>query len=68
MKRPLPAVTTLAAGFVLVSLGLVLAWLLVLHILPSTFFLNFISYFSSVAGVYLGVIGTALYVRLNRKK
>jgi hypothetical protein len=66
--KGLPPVTTLVVGFLLVLLGAVLAWLLVLHILPSTFLLNFLSYASSVAGLFLGLVGAALYVRLNKKK
>jgi energy-coupling factor transporter transmembrane protein EcfT len=47
---------------------MVLAWLLFLRILPSTFFLNFLSYTTSVAGVFLGLVGSAMYVRLNKKE
>lgn len=66
--KGLPPVTTILVGFLLVVLGAVLAWLLVLHILPSTFLLNFLSYASSVMGLFLGLVGAALYVRLNKKK
>jgi energy-coupling factor transporter transmembrane protein EcfT len=67
MKHPLPPITTLLIGFLLVTTGMVLAWLLFLRILPSTFFLNFLSYTTSVAGVFLGLVGSAMYVRLNKK-
>ncbi len=66
--RGLPPITTILVGFFLVLLGAVLAWLLVLQIIPSTFFLNFLSYVASVLGLFLGMIGAALYIRLNRKK
>lgn len=55
-------------GFVLVVLGVVLPFLMVLHILESTFFLNFFSYGASLVGLFLGLIGSAYYVRLNKKK
>jgi hypothetical protein len=55
-------------GFVLVVLGVVLPFLMVLHILESTFFLNFFSYSASLVGLFLGLIGSAYYVRLNKKK
>ena len=54
-------------GFVLVLLGAVLPWLMVLHIVKSTFFLNFLAAGASVAGLVLGVIGTAYYVRLHKR-
>ena len=55
-------------GFVLVVLGVVLPFLMVLHILESTFFLNYFSYGASLVGLFLGLIGSAYYVRLNKKK
>lgn len=55
-------------GFALVVLGVVLPFLMVLHILESTFFLNFFSYSASLVGLFLGLIGSAYYVRLNKKK
>ena len=55
-------------GFALVVLGAVLPFLMVLHILESTFFLNFFSYSASLVGLFLGLIGSAYYVRLNKKK
>jgi hypothetical protein len=54
-------------GFALVILGVVLPFLMVLHVLKSTFFLNFLSYTASTAGLILGVIGAAMNVRLKRK-
>jgi hypothetical protein len=66
--KGLPPVTTILVGFFLVLLGLVLAWLLVLGILPSTFLLNFLSYAASVTGLFLGLVGAALHVRLNKNK
>lgn len=53
-------------GFALVVLGVVLPFLMVLHILESTFFLNFLSYGASIAGLFLGLIGSAYYVRLKK--
>ena len=55
-------------GFALVVLGAVLPFLMVLHILKSTFFLNYFSYGASLVGLFLGVIGSAYYVRQKRKK
>lgn len=54
-------------GFLLVLAGAVLPLLMVLHVIPSTFFLNFFSYSASVSGLFLGIIGGALYARTARR-
>jgi hypothetical protein len=54
-------------GFALVLLGVVLPFLMVLKVLPSTFTLNFLAYAASVAGLFLGIIGAAMYVSFNKK-
>jgi hypothetical protein len=54
-------------GFLLSLTGMILPFLIVIHIVPSTFFLNFFSYGASLTGVMLGVIGASLYIRGNRK-
>jgi hypothetical protein len=66
--KGLPPITTILVGFFLLLLGAVLAWLLVLRIIPSTFLLNFLSYTASVAGLFTGLVGVVYYVRLNRNK
>ncbi len=55
-------------GFVLVVLGAVLPFLMVMHIITSTLFLNFFSYTASVAGLLMGVVGSAYIVRYHRAK
>ncbi|NTW38139.1 MAG: hypothetical protein HGB17_19005 [Syntrophobacteraceae bacterium] len=64
-KQPLRLIL---AGFVLVTAGMVLPFLMVLQVLESTFFLNFFSFAASVAGLFLGIIGGSMYVRLPREK
>ncbi len=55
-------------GFILVLLGFVIPFLIVIKILPSTFFLNFFAFGASVAGLYLGIIGASgLYVERKHK-
>jgi hypothetical protein len=63
-KRP---ILMILIGFVLVTLGMVFPFLMVMQILESTFFLNFFSFAASVAGLFLGLIGGAMYVRLSQK-
>lgn len=57
----------LLVGFFLVSLGFILPFLIVIQVIESTFFLNFLSYIASVLGLFLGFIGAALYRKHNRK-
>jgi hypothetical protein len=64
-KQP---VVMILIGFVLVTLGMVFPFLMVMQFLESTFFLNFFSFAASVSGLFLGLIGGAMYVRLNREK
>jgi|APHig6443717497_1056834.scaffolds.fasta_scaffold390136_2 hypothetical protein len=54
-------------GFVLVLAGAVFPLLMVSKVLESTFFLNIASYTASTAGLFLGIIGGAMYVKKTRK-
>lgn len=55
-------------GFVLVLIGFVVPLLMTLRVIPSTWFLNFMSFASSVCGLFLGLIGAAYYTRMGREK
>jgi cytochrome b subunit of formate dehydrogenase len=59
--------TLILIGFLLSVSGVVLPFLMVLHTIPSTFFLNFFSYLASFTGLVLGVVGASLHVRTHRK-
>lgn len=54
-------------GFLFVVLGMVLPFLMVIRVIPSTFFLNFLSYGISLTGLFLGIIGASGYVQNRRK-
>ncbi len=54
---------TILLGFVLVMIGLIVPILMVMHILEASFFLSFVSFGSSVSGLFLGIIGAAMYSR-----
>jgi hypothetical protein len=54
-------------GFLLSVAGVVLPFLMLIHTIPSTFFLNFFSYFSSFSGLVFGIVGASLYVQKHRK-
>ena len=50
------------------TLGVIFPLLMVLQVLESTLFLNFLSFLLSVAGVIIGFIGMAFIVKLHRNK
>jgi hypothetical protein len=54
-------------GLALLFIGWIVPLLIIMRVIPSTFFLNFLSWGLSVAGLFLGFIGGALWVRLNRE-
>jgi len=55
-------------AFGLLMAGVIIAFLMVMQILKSTLFLNFLSFFLSFIGFVIGMIGTSLYVAIHRKK
>ena len=68
MASHMPTNRLIIIGFLLVLTGAVLPFLILLRILPSTFFLNFLAYFSSVVGIFLGIVGVAMYAGEKRRK
>ena len=46
----------LAIGVAMMIFGVVMPFLMVLHLVESTFFLNFLSFIASTLGLYLGLI------------
>ena len=56
----------LTLGLILMLLGIILPFLMVIHVIESTFFLNFFSWGASVVGLALGMIGVATSVRMNK--
>ena len=53
-------------GFFLVLFGAVAPFLMVMRIVESSLILSFLSYGASMVGLFLGLIGAALYVRSHR--
>lgn len=64
--QPQTAPIMIAVGFVLVIAGAVLPFLMVQQILRSTLFLNFLAFALSVSGLFLGLVGAAMYVGYSR--
>jgi uncharacterized membrane protein len=63
MKSPK---TLLLIGIFLMLAGVILPFLMVIHVLESTFSLNFFSFAAQVAGAFLGFIGSVMYIRMRR--
>ncbi len=59
--------TLILIGFLLSVLGLALPFLMLIHIIPSTFFLDFFTFVAMLLGLILGILGAAQYVRQHRK-
>jgi len=59
------ALLFLALGLLL--FGWLMPFLMVLHLVESTFFLNFLSWGASVSGFYLGIVAVAGLVRKRKK-
>ena len=57
----------LVLGIILMLLGIALPFLMVIHVLKPTFFLNFLSWASSVGGLAFGTIGFAMYSKTRRE-
>ena len=60
--------TLLVIALGLLLFGWVMPFLMVIKVVESTFFLNFLSWGASVGGLNLGVIAVASLVRKKKKK
>ncbi len=56
----------LLLAFLFLLLGVVIPFLMVMEVIKSTYFLNFFSFFISLAGMIVGIIGASFFVRFNR--
>jgi hypothetical protein len=63
----MPPWSLILIGFLLSILGIALPFLMLIHIITSTFFLNFFSFGASMTGLTLGIIGAGMYYRGHRK-
>jgi hypothetical protein len=50
-------------GFFLVLLGVIIPVLMVTHVIEPSYLLSFVSFGASVSGLFLGIIGAAMYSR-----
>ena len=57
----------LTLGLILLLTGWIIPLLIIMSVIPSTFLLNFLSWGMSVAGLFLGFVGGAMWVRMNKE-
>ena len=57
----------LSLGLVLMITGWIIPLLIVMRVIPSTFFLNFISWGASISGLFLGFIGVATWTKMRKE-
>lgn len=55
-------------GFVLILFGFLAPLMMSIRVIEPSFFLSFLSFTASVCGLFLGLIGAAMYVRSNRRE
>lgn len=55
-------------AFFMLLAGAILPFLMIIGVLESTFLLNFTAYIVSVGGLFLGIIGIAMYVGEARSR
>ncbi len=65
---PLQSKWIVVIALVLMLGGYALTWLMVLQMVPSTFFLNFFAYGAMTGGLFLGAIGLATWMSNNRRQ
>jgi len=59
----------LAVAIAMMVFGVVMPFLMVLQLVESTFFINFLSFISSTLGFYLGIIGySSLRIKSKQDK
>lgn len=58
----------LVSGFFMVLYGMVMPFLMVMHIVEATFFLSITSYVATFTGLMFGIIGIATYTREHRNR
>jgi hypothetical protein len=54
-------------GSILLLIGWVIPLLIIMRMIPPTFVLNFFGWSASVSGLFLGFLGGAMWVKMNRE-
>lgn len=56
----------IAIGFLLVLFGFIAPMMMVIKVIEASFVLSFLSHGASISGLLLGIIGAAMYSRLDK--
>ena len=67
LMRRIGPVQMMVIGFFLVLFGFVAPFLMMEGFIASSMWLSFVSHAASVSGLFLGIIGSASYVRTRRR-
>jgi hypothetical protein len=57
----------LSLGLILLFSGWIIPLLIIMHVIPSTFTLNFLTWIFSVSGLFLGFIGVATWSKMRKE-
>jgi hypothetical protein len=60
LKHP---VAVMIVAFFMMVIGIALPMLMIMHIIESTFFLNFLAFGLSIGGLFVGLIGLSMVAR-----
>jgi hypothetical protein len=58
----------MGGGVLLLLFGAATPFLMVMGLVKSTYLLNFLSFTASLAGLFMGLVGIAIYRQMNRKQ
>ena len=56
----------LSLGLILLLSGWLIPFLIIIYVIPSTLFLNFLGWGLSISGLFLGFIGSAMMGRVDQ--
>jgi len=56
----------LSLGLILLLSGSIVPYLIVIHVLSSTFILNFLAWIATASGMFLGTVGLAMWAKMNK--
>ncbi len=68
MTNPFLSRRLIILGFFALLMGVILPFLMVIRVIESTFFLNFLAFTLSVSGLLIGIVGIAMYAAAQRNR
>lgn len=57
----------LTIGLILLITGWIIPLLIIMNVMQSTFMMNFLAWSASVSGLFLGFLGGAMWVKMNKE-